>query len=456
MNLGEIRAGDLKPYRSDWWALSLIRERRGEPDPMPAAAFKPRSAEEVAEVIKWAAAQNMPVVARGGGSGVCGAAAPGASAVVIDLTAMDRVVEIDPFSLVVTAEAGVTGPALEAALDKEGMTLGHVPQSFHLSTLGGWISTKAIGQFSTRYGGIEDRVLGLQAVLPSGEIVLSKPSPRSSTGPDWWRMFVGAEGTLGVVTQATLSAFPRPMSQKWVCGEVPTFKIGFDILRVLLHRGLRPAVARLYDQTDASLNFGRLGISAPVAIFLFEGPEDLVAAETKAAETICHDHEVKMLGPEPGEHWMQVRFHAVEQYRKLLAGQGALGPFAVVDTMEVSSFWGGLAELYDSVKDALAAHADGVLAHASHLYTTGANIYFTFLISSAKDEADAEARYLRAWEAGMKATLSKGGSISHHHGIGALKSQWMEEEHGSGMNALRRIKEAFDPGGMMNPGKLGL
>jgi alkyldihydroxyacetonephosphate synthase len=456
MNLDSIRVDDLEPYRSDWWALSLIRERRGEPDPMPAAAFKPRSAAEVAGVIKWAAAQNMPVVARGGGSGVCGAAMPGAGAAVIDLTAMDRVVKIDPLSLVATAEAGITGPALEAALDEAEMTLGHVPQSFHLSTLGGWISTKAIGQFSTRYGGIEDRVLGLEAVLGSGEIVTSKPSPRASTGPDWWRMFLGAEGTLGVVTQATLSAFPKPESKKWVSTEVATFKEGLELLRHLIRAGLRPAVARLYDQTDASLNFGRLGVSSPVAILLFEGTEDLVAAESRIAQTICEAEGTKILGPEPGEHWLQVRFHAVDQYRKLLAGQGALGPFAVVDTMEVSSFWSRLPSLYDSVRNVLAAHADGVLAHASHLYTTGANIYFTFLISSTQDEADAEARYLRAWEAGMRATLDAGGAMSHHHGVGALKSRWMEEEHGSGMYALRRIKESFDPGGMMNPGKLGL
>lgn len=453
----EILVKDLAQYRSDWWALSLLRKRRGDPAPLPKAAVRPRTIEEVAAVLRWASGRRVPVVAWGGGSGVCGAAEPGPEAIVLDLTAMNAVIEVDPRSLMVSAQAGIFGPALEEAIAAHGMTLGHVPQSFHLSTLGGWIGTKAIGQLSTRYGGIEERVLGLTAVLSDGTAISSKRVPRASTGPDWWRAFIGAEGTLGVVCEATLSAFAAPETTRWMGAAVASFSEGLDLLRRLVQAGLRPAVARLYDQADASLSFGALGLgSTPLIILRFEGAAALVEAEVLLAEKIAAEAGAQPIGPEAGEHWWNHRFDAVAAYRRLLAGEGALGPLGVVDTMEVAAFWGGLEALYLRVRDALARHADVVLAHASHLYMSGANIYFTFLISSAADEEDAEARYRAVWKSGMEAALEAGGTISHHHGVGLLKSPWMADELGSGAAALRRLKEAFDPEGIMNPGKLGL
>lgn len=447
-----IVATDLSVYRSDWWALGLLADRRGDPFPSPRAAVIPRSTSEVAEVVSWASGEGIPVVARGGGSGVCGGAVPGESAIVIDLSALDSIGSIDPVSLVVTAEAGVRGPQLEEALAHEGMTLGHVPQSFDLSTLGGWISTKATGQLSTRYGGIEDRLLGLTGVLADGTVVSSKASPRASAGPDWWRMFVGSEGTAGIVTEATLACHPVPESHRWIGTAVESFESGLDLLRRLVHSGLRPSVARLYDQADAALNFGRLGIADPVVILRFEGSPVLVDAEVSVAKVMVGG--LPDVGPGPGEHWWGHRFRAVDAYRRLLAGEGALGSLGVVDTMEVAGFWSRLPDLYRSVSKALSGHADGVLAHASHLYMSGANIYFTFLISSAEDEVDAERRYRACWDAGMRATLEAGGTISHHHGIGMLKTRWMREELGSGILVVEKLKHALDPEGIMNPGKV--
>lgn len=406
-------------------------------------------------IIRAANESRTPLVARGGGSGVCGAAIGSEGAVILDLTAMDSILDIDSESLLVTAEAGASGPKLESALNDAGMTLAHIPQSLHVSTLGGWIGTKAIGQLSTKYGGIEDRVLGLRAVLANGTIVSSKASPRSSTGPDWWRMLIGSEGTLGIVTEATLECFREPQSFSWLGFAPPTFASGLNLFREMIQSDLSPSVARLYDDADAAVSFSRLGITGPVAILRFEGPERLVAAEVDEARKIF-GKDSEDLGDEPGVHWWEHRFNAVETYRRLMAGEGPLGPHAVVDTMEVAAFWNGLDRLYDDVRAALASVADGVLAHASHLYMSGANIYFTILISSANDDDDAERRYRAAWEAGMNATIKAGGTISHHHGIGLLKQPWLERELGSGMEALKRLKVAFDPQGLMNPGKLGL
>lgn len=439
---------------ADWWAHSLLKKRRGEEMPVPLGVVRPRDEDEVALVIRWAAAQGVAIIPRGGGSGVCGGAGSRYGAILLDLTALDRVVEIDATSGVVTAEAGILGPALDSALSVEKLTLGHVPQSFHISTLGGWISTKAIGQSSTRYGGIEDRLLSLRIVLPDGSIVASKETPRSSSGPDWWRLFIGAEGTLGIVTQATLSAFPIPESSEWIEIQPASFETGLDILRAVVQSGVRPSVARLYDSTDASVNFGVLGLAQTLAIFRIEGQQDVVAAEAAAIKRMAAGSEISTVGA--GPHWWEHRFEAAETYRKVLSGKGVLGPLGVIDTMEVAARWTALPYVYEKVRHALQGEADLVLAHASHLYPSGANIYFTFLISSAADEDEAQRRYIGAWEAGMQATIDSGATISHHHGIGLLKVPWLGAELGSGMDALMKIKNALDPSNMMNPGVLGL
>lgn len=452
----EIVVDDLGRYRTDWWALALLALRSGTRLPEPVAAVRPRNTQEVAEVLRIASSRGMPVVTRGGGSGVCGGAQASEGCLVVDMTAMDRIAGLDEASLMVHAEAGIMGPDLEAALDAAGATLGHIPQSFHLSTLGGWIATKATGQLSTRYGGIEDRLLGLTAVLPDGTVASAPPQPRRSAGPDWWRLFLGSEGTLGVVTEAWLEAFPVPGATRWSGFGAGTFEEGLTLLRRVMHSGLRPSVARLYDDADAALTFGSLGISGPTGILRFEGAEGVVEAEKEIFEGLVSEQGGVILGAEPGEHWWDRRFHAAEQYRTIMAGEGVLGPHGMVDTMEVAAPWSGLPELYRGVRGALEPPTDGVLAHASHLYLSGANIYFTFLISSASDDEDAEHRYRKAWEAGMQATLSLGGTISHHHGVGLLKGSWMRDEVGSGMDVLRRIKAAMDPRGLMNPGKTGL
>ncbi len=434
--------------------MAFVRERRGDPLPPPAAAMRPRSALEVALCLQWAAERGMPVVARGGGSGVCGAAQPSAESLVIDLSRMARI-DVDPENMTVDSQAGVYGPQLEAALTSHGLHLGHVPQSFHISTVGGWISTKAIGQLSTKYGGIEDRLLGLDAVLADGTVVSSKRVPRSSTGPDWWRMFIGAEGTLGVVTGATLSAFPIPDHHEWSVWSFESMRHGLQFLSRVAQSQIKPSVARLYDPADAAINFGALGIeTGALAMLRFEGKSSLVRAEADYAVEIAEDCGAHKADDTAGPHWWEHRFDAVETYRQILAGRGALGPLGVVDTMEVAHFWKDLPALYESVSQAIAQHADMVLAHVSHLYTTGANIYFTFLISPKNEDA-AEARYQAAWHAGMEATLAASGTISHHHGIGLLKAPWIAAELGSGMEALRLLKKSFDPQGRMNPGKLG-
>lgn len=448
----EIVVSDLDPYRSDWWAMALMRERAGDPFPAPAAAARPRSTEEVVACVRWAREQGLGVVVRGGGSGVCGSAVPAQGCLVIDMAEIAHI-EVDPMSFTFMAGAGIFGPALEQRLEEHGMTLGHVPQSFNISTLGGWIATKATGQLSTLYGGIEDRLLGLTAVLASGEVVSNRAVPRVSAGPDWWRLFLGAEGTLGVVTEATVSAFATPETHIWVQYSLKDFESGLELCRRCIAKGIRPSVARVYDAPDAALNFGPLGITDPVAIFRFEGSSEIVEASAASmARTGAGLGDV--IDVDAGRHWWEHRFKAADTYRQILAGNGALGRFGVVDTIEVAATWSQLGSLYRGVVDAMTPHVDVLLAHASHLYPSGANIYFTFLIASASDDREAMERYGRAWEAGAAATHGASATLSHHHGIGLQKAPWLAGEWGSGASVQSMLKKAFDPSGLMNPGKL--
>ncbi|MCA1840779.1 MAG: FAD-binding oxidoreductase [Actinomycetota bacterium] len=447
---------DVDAYRADWWTLSLMQARAGQSIEPPDLVVKPRDADEVAMCLRYARENGKTVIPRGGGSGVCGGAKASAGSMVMDLCRMNHIGQVDETSMTVEVGSGTTGPDLESALNESGLTLGHMPQSFHISTVGGWVSTKATGQFSTRYGGIEERILSLEAVLADGTFVAGKATPRSAAGPDWWRMLIGAEGTLGIVTSATLSAFAEPQHHRWLVRSFPDIGLGIEACRLIMRSMLRPSVVRLYDQADSALNFGPAGYATdmPLMLVRFEGEPAMVEAEASIAQRICDETSGALADPSLANHWWSHRFKAADSYQRILSSNGPLGPFGVAETIEVSATWHGLANLHAMVRDAISPHVDIVAAHVSHLYMSGANIYLTFLISGATSHNEAIDRYNDAWDSAMQACLSAGGSISHHHGIGVVRRRWMQEELGSGLAALRRLKDSFDPEGLLNPGKL--
>ena len=207
--------GILRDRAIDSWALALLRRVRGDDLPVPAAVVFPARTEEVAAVLAWAGDARVAVIPRGGGSGVCGGAVAEAGSIVLDLSRMNQVTGVDPVSRVVQAEAGVRGDQLEDVLASHGLTVGHYPQSIASSTVGGWIAASSAGQASTGFGAIEDVLLGCTAVLPDGGILRCHPVPRSAAGPDLRRLLVGSEGTLAVVTEATLACRARPAGTGW-------------------------------------------------------------------------------------------------------------------------------------------------------------------------------------------------------------------------------------------------
>ncbi len=446
----------------DSWALALLRRVRGDQLPVPAAVVFPASTGEVATVLTWASQTRTPVVPRGAGSGVCGGAQAAPGAVVVDLSRMDRVTGVDLVSQAVHVQAGTRGDRLEEVLAGHGLTVGHYPQSIAMSTVGGWIAASSAGQASAGYGAIEDVLLGLTAVLPDGGVLRCRPVPRSAAGPDLRRLLVGSEGTLAVVTEATLACRPRPAGWQWLAFSFPDFAALADGLREAVREPAGAAVIRGYDEADAALSFGSLGHAGGcVAILGFpSGPGGPDAADALgvlpdrqrlAARAIARAGPARPLDPAYGEHWWRHRNDAAAAYFQIMGPARAFGPGVIVDTAEVAGLWSAVPDLYAGVRAALAAHSRAVVCHLSHLYPSGSSLYFTFMISGA-DDGDAEERYLMAWEQAARACEAAGGTITHHHGAGRLKSGFLAAElGGTGVGVLRGLKAAVDPAGIMNP-----
>lgn len=445
------RTDDLDAHSSDWSPRVMLDHRRGRPAAPPSCVVRPRNTDEVASLLRWAHETSTPVVPWGGGSGVLASAAP-AGDVVVDLCALDSLGDVDDKSRLVRAGAGVTGPALEEHLTGAGYLLGHEPQSVSISTVGGWIATRACGQLSARYGGIESLLAGFTAVLPGGRVVRSKTVPRRAAGPDVASLMIGSEGALGIVTEATLRVSPFPSQRANTCVRYEHMADGVAACRRLAQSHLRPTLVRLYDAEDAAIFLRHFPGEPPGPLLLLSFDDDEGQERVSSAADLC--------GGTPGtpglvDHWWEHRNDAVGEFRRLMLGEGVLGPHAVVETMEVAGTWTALRGLYHSMKEQLGALANVVACHVSHVYPDGACLYFT-LASACENDEEAVAKLDRWWDTGMRTCLDAGGSISHHHGIGRVKARWLEEELGGWLDVLRAVKRAVDPRNVMNPGVLGL
>ncbi len=439
----------LTDHAHDTWCLSLLRLQRGLLTERPACVVTPRSADQVAAVVQYAARERVPVVPFGGGSGVCGGILPPAGSIVVDLRRMDQLIELNETALVARVQAGMMGERFEAALNARGYSMGNYPQSIGVSTVGGWVATRAAGQASTRYGSIEDMLLGLDVVLPSGAIVHIKAPPRRSAGPDLRHLFLGAEGTLGIVTELAVRIFPLPESRRLLCFSFPDFDAGLEAIRSIMRAGWKPPVLRLYDGTETARHFGQWAKDDVCFLLVIsEGPAALTGVESEACHAACVGHGGEPVGDQPVEHWLKER-------NNVPGFEPFLEKGFVLDTIEVAANWDRIHELYREVLAAIGTVKDLVVVsgHSSHSYPQGTNIYFTF-VARPENPADAETAYRACWARAMEATLRCGGTIAHHHGIGRVRLDWMAAEHGPGLDVLRAIKRALDPQGIMNPGVL--
>jgi alkyldihydroxyacetonephosphate synthase len=451
----------------------LLRLRAGDAASAPDAVVHPGSAEQVGAVLRACSEHRVAVVPFGGGTSVVGGVEPYrgelAAAISLDLRRLRGVLAVDPVSLTATLEAGLSGPAAEAGLARSGLTLGHFPQSFEYSTVGGWVATRSAGQASTGYGRIDELVEGLGCVAPAGE-VRARALPASAAGPSVRELLVGSEGVLGVICDVTLRVRPVPETRRYEGWSFHSFEEGVEAFRVMEQAGGSPDLARLSDEEETRLALmlasgdraQRLGRAylrlrghedGCLAIVGFEGDEDGVARRRLRTAALLRAGGGLYLGQRPGFAWLRSRYEAPYVRDELLA-HGVLA-----ETLETAAPWSGLGHIHREVGDALrGALAERgtppiVTCHVSHLYRSGASLYFTFL---ARQEDGAELDQWRAAKrAASEAIVAGGGTITHHHAVGRDHAPWMRAELGDlGVALLRAAKERVDPAGIMNPGKL--
>jgi alkyldihydroxyacetonephosphate synthase len=432
----------------DWWPAAMVWALDDQVGGLASVVCRPSSADEVAAVLAICDETRIPVTAAGGRSGVLGGSVPVYGGVLLDLCGLSGIVDVDATSLVVDVQAGTFGDHLEDELRRDhGATVGHWPQSMALATVGGWVACRGAGQLSTRYGKIEDIVVGLDVVLADGRRIRTGGFPRQATGPDLTQLFVGSEGTLGVVTSARLRLHPVPATDRRTAWGFASFDLALDAMRRILQRGATPAVLRLYDGVESARSYGTDGTTC-VLLSLDEGDPLIAETMIRVVEAECSP-QAERLDAALVEQWLGHR-NDVAALERLISGG------LVVDTMEVTGPWAALPTIYRATIDAIGA-VDGTLAvsaHQSHSYPDGGCLYFTF---AGKVEPERRTEYHRAvWDAGVAAVLAHGGSLSHHHGVGLHRGRYLADALGSGFDVLASVKAALDPHGILNPGKLGL
>ncbi|HYF91586.1 MAG TPA: FAD-binding oxidoreductase [Symbiobacteriaceae bacterium] len=436
---------------TDTWPLRLVQRVVGAELPTPACVVRPQSVPEVAGALRFLYNQGIAVVPYGGGSGVTGGAQPPAGAVALDMGALDGILHIDEENLTVTAQAGVLLAKLEAWLGRKGYTTGHYPQSIDLAQLGGLVATRSAGQFSTKYGNIEDLLVGLEAVLPDGTIARAGPVPRWAAGPDLRGLWLGSEGAFGVITEVTLKIVPKPAGRWLQAYAVPSVRDGLMIIQGIMREGWRPAVVRLHDRTEAERSYpDTVGESESLLLLLSEGPTTYATAEGAAIDAIAQVGGARPLGPGPVEKWLEHRndVHLFDQ----LTAMGI-----IVDTIEVAAGWDRIGDIYEQVTGRIRQEIPEVLVisgHSSHSYPQGTNLYFIWAAQPPRDPAEVERVYGSVWQRVMETTLACGGHIVHHHGIGRLRAPWMPRQLGTAYPLLTALKQTLDPRGLMNPGAL--
>jgi alkyldihydroxyacetonephosphate synthase len=455
----DVDSGARTESGRDWWPLAIGWALGGEVPARPAAVAVPATAEEVAAVLACCADLRIPVTPAAGRSGVCGGSVPVFGGVVLDLTGLKGIVEVDDQSLLVDVLPGTFGDLLDESLRAEhGLTLGHWPQSIALSTVGGWVACRSAGQYSTRYGKIEDMVVGLEVALADGRLIRTGgTAPRAAVGPDLTQLFVGSEGTLGVITEVRLRAQPVPPIERQAAFGFESFAAGLDCCRRVLRRGGTPAVLRLYDVTESRRTFDLSDLN--VLIVLDEGEAGLVDATMGLVKDECGNAE--RLGDELVGRWLAHR-------NDVSALESVIRHGITVDTIEIAARWSALSAIYEDVIGAL-GQVDGTLvasAHQSHAYRDGACLYFTFAGRPSPDagagagpgagSGAADRYYRNAWDAVIEVTRSHGGAISHHHGIGINRGRHLAPALGPAFDVLVGLKAKLDPTGVLNPGKLGL
>ncbi len=450
------RESDRLVYATDWFWLPQMWLDRGEQLRTPDYIVHPGSSAEVAEILKIANKFRVPVVPWGGGSGSQGGALPIFGGIVLDTKRLNRILEIDERSLTVTAQAGINGSQLEWALNDRGLTLPHYPASANCATLGGYLAPRGSGTVSTKYGKAEDLVLSMEVVLPNGEIVRTPQVPQHAAGPDFFHLFLGSEGTLGIITEATMQVDHLPDTRLFRALLFDDLSSAIEAGRQIMTRRLDPTVIRLYDpKSTASRVKTILGREYEGAYMVlgFDGDPDIATLQEQKAMEICRELGAQDLGREPGEAWWEHRYDFYYPPKNLKL------PW-MYGTTETVGTYRQIEALYHAEKEAVeGTYAEwdiDFIGHFSHWFHWGTMLYSRFIIKNPPEDArEAVVLHNQVWNTAMTAVLDNGGMVNEHHGVGLKLARFMRRQYGSAWPMLESIKNTLDPNGIMNPGKVG-
>jgi alkyldihydroxyacetonephosphate synthase len=451
----------------------LARMRGGSLDAAPDAVVMPATARMLRTALDICAAEGIAVVPFGGGTSVVGGVepvrGPHGRLISLDLGAL-RGVEVDRRSLTATLGAGLRGPEAEAELARQGLSIGHFPQSFEYATIGGFAATRSAGQASSGYGRFDALVSSVRLIAPAGDM-RTLETPHTAAGPALRELIVGSEGVLGVIPDVTVRVRPAPKVRRYEAWMAESFEAGAEIVRGLAQGPGLPEIIRVSDEEETA---GSLALSGPrgaagrafdgylglrrrrggaLTIVGFEGEEESVARRRALTVRALRAGGAAYLGQAAGRSWEHGRYNG-PYLRDTLMAMGAM-----VETLETSHTWSRLGELHTSVAAAIhgALERQGtpglVFCHLSHAYADGASLYFTF-IARARRGAEIE-QWREVKRAAGEAIVACGATITHHHAVGRDHAPYMEAEVGrTGLDVLRAVKAQLDPAGIMNPGKL--
>jgi alkyldihydroxyacetonephosphate synthase len=453
--------------------VDLARLRGGALEAAPDAVVVPPDAEALRQVIDICAVEGVAIIPFGGGTSVVGGVEPvrgGHSRLIsLDLGAL-REVEVDKTSLTARLSAGLRGPEAEAALGREGLTLGHFPQSFEYATIGGFAATRSAGQASSGYGRFDELVTSARLLAPAGD-VSTLETPHTAAGPALRELVIGSEGVLGVIPEVTVRVRPAPTTRRYEAWMAESFEAGAEIVRTLAQGPGLPEIIRVSDEEETA---GTLALSGPrgtagslfnrylglrrrregaLMIVGYEGDEESTARRRALSVRALRDGGAAYLGQAAGRSWEHGRFQG-PYLRDTLMAMGAM-----VETLETSHTWSRFGELHDAVSRAIHEALDGqgtpglVFCHLSHAYADGASLYFTFI--SRRRAGDELEQWRAVKRAACEAIVANGGTITHHPAVGRDHAPYMKAEVGrTGLDVLHAVKAQLDPAGIMNPGKL--
>ena len=460
----------------------LLRLRAGDIPRIPDVVVYPGDEAEVQLIVDHAVAANAVLIPFGGGSNIAGSLEPPAeetrTIVSVDLGRLNRVLEIDADSGLARIQAGTLGPDIERQLSEQGWTLGHFPDSFTHSTLGGWVATRSSGMQSDKYGDIADITRGLRVVMP-GKVLVVRPVPSTSTGPSVREMILGSEGRLGVITEATVQVHRIP-EQRLILGYLfPSWEAGLAAMQEISTSDAHPSITRVSDSRETAFSFATRKKSSGISIsslvskglmkvlqrrgwdldevclsFIgYEGGPAHVSRQKSIVKDIVRRHGGIVLGKGPGQLYDQKKFDT-PYIRDFLLDRGA-----AADVSETAAPWSKLRPLYDNtVAAANKAYAQlgvtgWIMCHLSHSYHSGACLYFTFAFRH--DGVDPLGQYDLVKVAVQQSFVDCGGTLSHHHAVGREHSAWLEQDISApGVHMIDGLFAAMDPGQNLNPGKI--